>query len=1123
MAETTRISAETAKFLRSFQALLKSAQLYTLAHPQAAGAFGRCVADLRPVVREAPLTVSVADGRLLVNAQPVEEGLTSQALVQFLSQHSLLSLTFERDPNAADFRALIDALSVPVAQGQSTQHIEAKLRDAGVQSIKLNAIRYVATTVDEERQSEEAQLIRTLLGDVLRPEQAERIGGMLQDPRKTVQLLSAALMAKYERPGLDLSPGAGGVGGSMPGWSSPTRGESPAEASSSGPTQGTSGAGGMSPGGAGLDWLMSGGGSGGGGSAAGLSGSGSGPGPGGPGGWPAGSSSSGSAGTDTGGSVEPGYGSPGTGGGYPYGAEAGGGTSLGRGGSGGTGTGSAESEWLTSGSGSGSGPGGGSSGGGLRGGGMGPGPGGQWASPGGSAPSESTASGTGHPPGTASGPPGSGGGHSADAGAGGVGSPGAGGEGGGFGGGGVVGGVPGLPGGLGTGAWGPLTDSSLATMLSENEVVEMVRLLMRLGGQVSGAETAPQASLALRETVQNLDAKPAAVLVNLLAQVPSDLGERNTAQMLVDLAEKLAIRYAIAQLERGAKPAEATRQLINRLAQQIIELRKGILSRDLKLREAGVSLESYPEELDRKFWLSVTPSTRTRILRSPEAWAIPVKNIRLHLEDLLANGKEREVRFILHNCAACLASEEAEARRRVAVGLPDLLDLVQRVATPDLLKQLAQVLLDRLEKEATPAISKPIGAMLGQIEEMAWRRSEYEIAQQILAAFQRYSVEPSERGRNCATLLEEMTQDKKFGDRLQSVITSHSPDIRRALQIFSLLPEKTIHLAIDLADRESNPLRRQTIAELIGGLGKAAAPVLRRMLVSDRRRTVMTALEWLERGHPESILEALPLMVPKQDPQVQYAALTAVIHRDVPGRVRILIEILPHLHKYVQPRVIDELGMLRENDAVDLLVQYATSAKFADEPYLRVKAIEALGRIGAERSVEPLIRILSERGFLSSKHPPELRICAAEALERIGGEHARQAVAKFIRGEAAAEIKSLPLTEESSWVDRRGGRPRKYRRMNLEVALPAILQGAESRITATVRNAGLGGAFFESSERFPVGTVVTMTLGSGLRPIHGIGMVRSVRPAGLGVEFVSMDLKERERWRKFLRARAATR
>jgi hypothetical protein len=264
-------------------------------------------------------------------------------------------------------------------------------------------------------------------------------------------------------------------------------------------------------------------------------------------------------------------------------------------------------------------------------------------------------------------------------------------------------------------------------------------------------------------------------------------------------------------------------------------------------------------------------------------------------------------------------------------------------------------------------------------------------------------------------------------------------------------------------------------------------------------------------------------MVGKRDPQVQYAALTAVIHRDVPGRVRTLIEILPHLHKYVQPRVIDELGMLRENDAVDLLVQYTTGAKFADEPYLRVKAIEALGRIGAERSVEPLIRILSERSFMSSKHPPELRICAAEALERIGGEQARQAVAQFIKGEAAAEIRSLPLTEESSWVDRRGGRPRKYRRMNLEVRLSATLQSAESRITATVRNAGLGGAFFESGERFPVGTVVTLTLGSGLRPVHAIGMVRSVRPAGLGVEFVSMDLKERERWRKFLRARAATR
>jgi HEAT repeat protein len=531
--------------------------------------------------------------------------------------------------------------------------------------------------------------------------------------------------------------------------------------------------------------------------------------------------------------------------------------------------------------------------------------------------------------------------------------------------------MPGLPGGLGTGVWGPLTDPGIAAMLSENEVMEMVRLLMRLGHQVSGTERTAEGSIALREAVLGMDVKPAAVLVNLLAQAPAELGERSTAQVLVDLAEKLAIRYAIGQLEGGSQPAEATRKLINRLAQQILELRKAVLSRDLKLREAGISLESYPEELDRKFWLGVSPTTRTRILRSTEAWAIPIKNIRIHLEELLASGKEREARFILQNYSSSLVSPEAEARQRTLAGVSQLMDLVQRMATPDFLKHFRQVLLERLAQETGSATVKPVVFMLAQVEEMAWRRAEYETARDILATLYKFSREPSERGRECATQFEEIIQDKKLSDRLQSVIASHSPDIRRAVHVFSLLPEKIIQLAMELAERESNPLRRQTISELIGGLGTAATPVLRRMLLSDRKRTVMTALEWLERGHPESILQALPQMVPKQDPQVQYAAITAVIHRDVAGRVRILLDILPHLHRYVQPRVIDELGMLREHDAIGLLIEYATGAKFPDEPYLRVKAIEALGRIGAEQAVEPLVRILSERSFMSSSSREE--------------------------------------------------------------------------------------------------------------------------------------------------------
>jgi len=50
------------------------------------------------------------------------------------------------------------------------------------------------------------------------------------------------------------------------------------------------------------------------------------------------------------------------------------------------------------------------------------------------------------------------------------------------------------------------------------------------------------------------------------------------------------------------------------------------------------------------------------------------------------------------------------------------------------------------------------------------------------------------------------------------------------------------------------------------------------------------------------------------------------------------------------------------------------------------------------------------------------------------------------------------------------------------------------------------------------GTLVTLKLGSGLRPIRAQVVMRDARAQGLGFEFAEMDLDERGRLRRLLLA-----
>src|SRR5262249_51227354 len=60
------------------------------------------------------------------------------------------------------------------------------------------------------------------------------------------------------------------------------------------------------------------------------------------------------------------------------------------------------------------------------------------------------------------------------------------------------------------------------------------------------------------------------------------------------------------------------------------------------------------------------------VLTSPEAWCVPPRNIRQFVQELWSRGDHKTATRILDNYAEIIGSEDANARRRVAIGLAEL-------------------------------------------------------------------------------------------------------------------------------------------------------------------------------------------------------------------------------------------------------------------------------------------------------------------------------------------------------------------------------------------------------------------------------------------------------------------
>jgi len=133
---------------------------------------------------------------------------------------------------------------------------------------------------------------------------------------------------------------------------------------------------------------------------------------------------------------------------------------------------------------------------------------------------------------------------------------------------------------------------------------------------------------------------------------------------------------------------------------------------------------------------------------------------------------------------------------------------------------------------------------------------------------------------------------------------------------------------------------------------------------------------------------------------------------------------------------------------------------------VRIKAIEALGRMRAYEAAELLRTLAENREGLTYAEPAGLRAAAEDALALIENRPSfKQAAAAF----------GAPAQSSSGYVI-----PRRYVRVPLESPLRAHIEGVPAGL-ARVKTISLGGAYLESPRKLSVGDSIKLEVRAGFR------------------------------------------
>jgi len=1051
MAVDTRASARA--FVRSLNILLKFARLYEFGHSRTIAQFETTWKELRAALDESGgsgLLLGASGNQILLDGVPLGSAAGERSFAQLLTSSGIASIHFSPTLTQPQLAKFVRAFPSGNAKPSALAE-QLKSALGGESSIKVNEIRYVAEDSSVAGIKVAAQLTAKVLGA-----QGDKFKDFFEDPNKLLQMI---LAAESNRPG-------GSGGGTGPGF-----------------------------------------GFGGGGSGPGIGGGGGGGGTGGPGGGAGGAGGGSGAGSGRSGGASD------SGSLWDAGKTGGGGSGAGRGsGPGGGGTGAGGGGGL--GSGGGTGTGGGVSGGP---GGAGGGPGGPGGGLGGSG-----GSGTG----TGGGTGGPGGGFGGGSGGSGTGGGGGGGTGGATGAGG--GGAPGLgPIGGGenpAGKW--LTASALLRSGTLTGAVahgleaggggaagfavpeEDIRAMLALFAQLGKARKDPEARMDVPTFQSRLSAMPVRAqytlqqaLAGLAAQAPDSKPDK---PMLLKLAEHVAIRFALDSYERGELRVNAVKQLLDRMNAEIEGLRKILGQQEDMMAQAGLQVQSYTELLDQEFWAQVPDENKKEVLTSDEAWCVPPRNVRGYLEEMLRRGELKTVNEILMKYAACIALDAPEARRTTAIGLSDLAELYGSGDGSALMEAIRRT-GNQLAIEREPELQTLVSAAFVRLSQEAAGKRCYPAMQQALASLD--TVE-AQRPGSTQSLRPRIGAEERMPEFVEEALrTGQIAD--GMVDILALMPKATLQYLTNRFGHCGFRDDCELLADIVRGLGEDATQRLVETLQTAPATEAAETVGLLTQLVPDAVAKVLPVRL-SQWPRTAHDRTVRQLSSAPPERrAELLVALYDSLDILIRPLAIDEMGMSGRPECIPKLVELAQSD--ATPGFIRVKAIEAIGRLRASPATPLLQHIMEARQLWRWVYPEELRIVSAQALLRIDTSLALGKLSA-----CALDRKDLVLEPTEPDPNVAVIRQRRYARVKLSRSVVAVTMNMRENFRLTIPELNLGGGIGSGERHLAPGSLLTLKFSHGVRSIKAQAIVRGARPQAMAFEFVEMDLEERGRLRKLL-------
>lgn len=642
------------------------------------------------------------------------------------------------------------------------------------------------------------------------------------------------------------------------------------------------------------------------------------------------------------------------------------------------------------------------------------------------------------------------------------------------------------------------------------DLMATLRLLARLTPPLETARglSPEEAARAIHSVMEEASRESLRTLLHSVSQyAPRD--SEQPLPYLLRLSENMILEFLSAEFAGGSLDPPAVRPAFHRFAGVLVEsggYSGPHASQHLSSLAGAWAADRHLEQLIDRFWLELPAREKSAVVRGPDVWCVPVAALRQtlgHLVDTGADAPRREARNIVLNYLRRLELSDASARRSVAAGLNELVPILESLWPNQLPEELSRCAMKTLQPETAPETAALLAALVEALGRIAVNRADYSGFEIILTGLER-APRDKEHEHMAALATRLVAQDRWF--LLVDASLAKRPLDPILPRLLQRDPDRLLDRLTVLLTEPRGTEMLPAMARLLRTIGVPVLNLLETRLYEARRQRVTAAIKLLAVADPERLLRGLARAITSWEWNLQDLAVSELSRPSNSASTQsvafVFSAILADAHPMVVPMMIDQIGLAQEATAVPQLLEIAAGEhEVLRDQFVRIKAIEALGRMRATDAAELLETLVGKRDGLAYAEPAGLRAAAEEALALIENRPSfKQAAAAF----------GAPTQASSGYLV-----PRRYVRVLLESPLRAQIEGASARL-ARVKSISLGGAYLESPGKLAVGDSIKLEVRAGLRKIIFTAVVRNIGADGTGVEFVHMRDEDRERLRKFV-------